>query len=212
MPKRTDEERSLIESLPVLKPDKKCNARTGNSDRPYCQNTAGYGTEHVGTGRCKFHGGASNGRPAMLDTIRARFNGLTLQEDYDKIANDPNLVNMRSELAATKTLVAEIIKTVTERLRNDGFENAFIDEVITNGNIKRDLSAEVKTLFKALELLNKIYRNIVQSEREQSSIIDTKELHSFIALFKEVLDIKCGDCPVRLQVSQEMMKLRLPSK
>jgi hypothetical protein len=43
-----------------LKPYRICGARTRSEDAvsDLCQNRAGYGTSHVGSGRCKFHGGS----------------------------------------------------------------------------------------------------------------------------------------------------------
>jgi hypothetical protein len=34
---------------------KRCGAKTRAGGR--CKNAAGFGTDHVGAGRCKFHGG-----------------------------------------------------------------------------------------------------------------------------------------------------------
>lgn len=39
----------------------RCGAKT-KAGTP-CQQKAGWGTDHVGTGRCKLHGGASKGAP-----------------------------------------------------------------------------------------------------------------------------------------------------
>lgn len=39
----------------------KCNAKT--RDGGYCALVAGYGTDHKGEGRCKYHGGAGSGAP-----------------------------------------------------------------------------------------------------------------------------------------------------
>lgn len=40
---------------------KKCGAKTRAGGK--CQLQAGHGTDHIGTGRCRSHGGASNGAP-----------------------------------------------------------------------------------------------------------------------------------------------------
>jgi|APHM01.1.fsa_nt_gi hypothetical protein len=42
-----------------------CGAQ--NRDGDPCQQKAGWGTDHVGEGRCKFHGGASDGAPEGND-------------------------------------------------------------------------------------------------------------------------------------------------
>ena len=40
---------------------KKCGAKTRAGGK--CQLQAGHGTDHIGTGRCRLHGGASKGAP-----------------------------------------------------------------------------------------------------------------------------------------------------
>ena len=40
---------------------RKCGAKTKNGDK--CQHQAGQGTDHLGTGKCRLHGGASKGAP-----------------------------------------------------------------------------------------------------------------------------------------------------
>ncbi len=39
-----------------------CGAKAKSTGEP-CQLRAGFGTDHVGVGRCKFHGGANSGAP-----------------------------------------------------------------------------------------------------------------------------------------------------
>lgn len=54
--------------FPKKAPDGTCNARTRGgmygpiSHQAYCQKPAGWGTKHVGEGRCRLHGGNA-GRP-----------------------------------------------------------------------------------------------------------------------------------------------------
>lgn len=56
-----------ISFIPPVEPDEKCRGiRWEGKDEEnrklfagYCQQRAGFGTEHVGEGRCKFHGGAT---------------------------------------------------------------------------------------------------------------------------------------------------------
>lgn len=42
--------------------DGKCNAHP-TQDGGYCANVAGQGTDHLGEGKCKYHGGCSTGAP-----------------------------------------------------------------------------------------------------------------------------------------------------
>ena len=54
---------------PPKDPDEYCNARKTDGSG-YCQQPAGMGTDHLGYGRCKFHGGDSpSGDKAVLDEL-----------------------------------------------------------------------------------------------------------------------------------------------
>jgi len=46
----------MSNDLPPKDADKYCNARKTDGSG-YCQHTAGWGTDHTGTGRCRYHGG-----------------------------------------------------------------------------------------------------------------------------------------------------------
>lgn len=51
-------------------PGDKCNARKSDGSG-YCQHTAGWGTDHTGHGRCKYHGGDSpSGEKAVLSELK----------------------------------------------------------------------------------------------------------------------------------------------
>lgn len=49
----------------------KCNARKRNAKgkTPYCTRVAGYGTKHLGLGRCKYHGGKTLGHAIQAQKI-----------------------------------------------------------------------------------------------------------------------------------------------
>lgn len=47
-----------MSDLEPKEPGDKCNARKTDGSG-YCEHTAGWGTDHTGHGRCKFHGGST---------------------------------------------------------------------------------------------------------------------------------------------------------
>lgn len=51
--------------------DKACNGKIAKKANVYCSQPAGYGTDHVGIGRCKFHGGAAPNYRNKVQTLRA---------------------------------------------------------------------------------------------------------------------------------------------
>jgi hypothetical protein len=52
--------------------DGKCGARKRDGSGEHCTQTAGWGTDHVGTGKCRLHGGATKSHAAAARTERAR--------------------------------------------------------------------------------------------------------------------------------------------
>jgi len=57
------------EELPEKPAGEQCNARKRAGDG-YCKLRAGHGTDHVGLGRCKFHGGTTPGQTkAIVDEL-----------------------------------------------------------------------------------------------------------------------------------------------
>jgi len=51
-----------LDEVPQIEAGENCNGRKSRDGqfRGYCQATAGRGTDHTGTGRCKHHGGAAD--------------------------------------------------------------------------------------------------------------------------------------------------------
>lgn len=61
--------------MPQNKPHDKCGA-TGKQSGAPCGRPAGWGTDHVGTGRCKLHGGVSKGAGAPVGNTNPKTHGL----------------------------------------------------------------------------------------------------------------------------------------
>jgi len=58
-----------MSNLEKKEPDDECNARKTDGSG-YCGQTAGWGTDHVGHGRCKYHGGDSpNGDKSVINDL-----------------------------------------------------------------------------------------------------------------------------------------------
>src|SRR4051812_17466685 len=74
-----------------------CGARTKNGE--LCQNIAGKGTDHVGEGKCRSHGGSTPIKHGIYSKVRG-----TLGKRIHEIKNDPNIYELTSELALLKAL------------------------------------------------------------------------------------------------------------
>ena len=101
----------------VQKKDKPlCGAKTRNGG--LCKSVAGKGTDHLGSGRCKLHGGASNGAPkgnqnAKKHGIYARF---FATERLDAAAE------MLGGIDAELTIARLQLENLLEQMQADQFE------------------------------------------------------------------------------------------
>jgi hypothetical protein len=80
-----------------------CGALSKSTQKP-CQNIAGKGTDHVGEGRCRFHGGATPIKHGLYSKVRRTRLGQRMAE----IENDPELMELKPELAYLKALAEQI--------------------------------------------------------------------------------------------------------
>lgn len=117
-------EQDAIRQSKLLPETQRCGARTRRGG--FCGHPAGYGTDHAGSGRCKFHGGSTrNGRLAAakeriaavvpratsgieaIDRALAFANGLTdaLERELERVGGAE--VVRKDELAAIVKLARE---------------------------------------------------------------------------------------------------------
>lgn len=94
-----------------------CNARNrGHADlepaepgshagEGYCKRKAGWGTDHLGQGRCKFHGGSSPVRHGRY----ARYLSTDLGDEIDRLMEDPDPLDMEEELATARVLLGRAL-------------------------------------------------------------------------------------------------------
>ncbi len=84
---------------------KSCEAKTRRGT--LCKKQAGWGTPHVGEGRCRLHGGLA-GRPpthGRYSTVKRA----SLQGKIEKFYNDPSAGDLSSELALMRALLQDYI-------------------------------------------------------------------------------------------------------
>lgn len=86
---------------PKKDPTDKCNARHKDD---YCNQPAGFGTNHVGTGRCKYHGGLSSGRPKKSFSA-AEFLNSEIISKFESISDvDPSTIsNVDNEINVVRS-------------------------------------------------------------------------------------------------------------
>lgn len=202
MPERTKEEREFIDSLPIRSPDKQCNARTPNNEEGYCKLPAGYGTDHLGEGRCKYHGGSA-GRPIVHGLYSSKLPS-TVRDEFDKLSKNPQLVDLNQELALVKTLLSNFLKNIETKLEDED-SNWWVQKTKKG----KDISAEAKALMKLLETLSKIYTRIASTEIKVSNNLSIRDVYLIINQFKVTLNDTCGSCPIRQTVSKKIGETKM---
>lgn len=200
MPTRTDEAKQLIDSLPIKASDNLCNARCPTG---YCRMPAGFNTDHVKTGRCYLHGGRA-GRSITHGLYSEKFQS-TIKIEYDKMVNDPALVDLYGELAVVKTMMSQFLETIQERLTNK--ESIFTTEDRFGTSI---VSPEAKVLVSLLETLSRMFVRITDAETKSSNTLNIKQVYGIIKQIKNAMNDSCGDCPIRLAVGDKLKDVRTP--
>jgi hypothetical protein len=77
-----------------------------------CRRPAGWGTDHVGEGRCKLHGGASPIKTGRYSTV-ARRRVRDLAAEY---AADPEPLSLLQDLALLRAVTADYLERAGENL------------------------------------------------------------------------------------------------
>ena len=84
-----------------------CGAKTRKGTP--CRRPAGWGTDHVGTGKCKLHGGASTGPPIKTGRYSLRHRR-KLQAKIGQFLDDPAPGDLTSELALMRALLQDYLE------------------------------------------------------------------------------------------------------
>jgi hypothetical protein len=105
-----------------------CGAKRLHADG-VCQNPAGFATEHVGQGRCKFHGGCGgnlkHGRYSLI-------NRASIREQLDKLKSvEEDVLDLTPEVELLRAVIIDYVNrydTLTEALF--AWHNSFLDPMM----------------------------------------------------------------------------------
>lgn len=202
MPARTPEEREFLDSLPKKKPGKKCNARTPNSPTGYCRLNPGQGTDHLGKGRCKYHGGSAGRK--IIHGLYSKKLPSTIRNEFEKLAKSPELVDLSSELALTKSLLLNFLESMEDKL-TDADSNWWIQESKTG---YQSISAEASVMIKMLESMGKIFTRMSSVETKLANQLTIRDVYIIINQVKISMNETCQSCPVRKQIMSKIDKVK----
>jgi len=133
-----------------------CDAETKTPDKHLCDKRAGMGTDHLGVGKCKFHGGATpskSGVTSIVHKFRPRL--LELIEHYQNV---PDPLNILPELSWIRALAADFVE------RYDLLAAALLawyESQLRGGDAERprqvlDISDAVRILAEATKVVERI--------------------------------------------------------
>jgi hypothetical protein len=169
-------EPDLVE-LPEISADAEhCNGRR-ESKTKYCTRPPGWGTDHVGEGRCKLHGGKSlkgSDSPRFKHGRYSKYSKLPgyLVDAYEKNLSDPDLMNMENEIALLESLADYELSKLNSHKESDYWytelNKAFLrlDQQVNAQSIDQDKAID------ALETLKEVLYG-AQDEREAHKEVRT---------------------------------------
>lgn len=91
-----------------LEPNWYCRAWNGKREH-YCRRRAGHGTQHLGIGRCRYHGGNS----VVQHGMTSRYHQVTIAKLIDQHLADPDPLNLLPELATLRALLESRLEKKT---------------------------------------------------------------------------------------------------
>lgn len=96
-----------------------CGAKSKSTGQP-CKLKAGYGTDHLGTGRCKFHGGKTPRGPDSPHFKHGRYASAfkgQFKEHFEAAMADGQPLDLLPELAAQRAMMTRYVEAVTAKKR-----------------------------------------------------------------------------------------------
>lgn len=174
-----------------------CGARTRQGGT--CRQVAGFGTDHVGHGSCKFHCGSTPtvSRAARRQAAESRAHALVAAEGLEPI-NDP--VAVLTLLAAESVaLVGAFRKMVAD-----------LDGLRYQGGAGEQLWAEVGLYERALDRAEKFANNLAKLGLEERAVKVTEAQAGVLAaLVADVLDApELGLTPQQVDMARKLMAER----
>lgn len=140
----------------------KCG-RTNRQGEP-CQQPAGFGTDHVGAGACKFHGGASPIRHGRYSKIKRE----ELRELIAEYEADPAPLDLLPELATARALFDGYVSRYDElREALMAWNRAEVNE--RGALVRPQRIPPLESVLKVLSEISKIVKRI-ESIRAQNAI------------------------------------------
>lgn len=177
-----------------------CGAMARSTGNP-CTQPAGWGTDHVGEGRCRFHGGASPIKHGRYSKVKRE----PIRRLIESYQDDPDPLNLLPELAAMRALFTDFIE------RYDEWREAFLAWHTSfgseNGNPK---PKQVLDLADATKILDRIGRMVERIEKVRAqNAISAPELFRVMSEIKRVIELEVENPRTRERIADQIGSIRV---
>lgn len=157
-----------------------CGAKTRNGSQ--CSRPAGWGTHHVGIGVCKLHGGASPTKHGLY----SKYSRHTLAQAVQSLVNDPDLINLRQQIAFKQALILDRLNQLGSEMTQDDMR------------FLADLSEKVA---RDIERLNKI-------EHGEKYVLQITEVQAVVQQITLIIHQEIADEKVVERVANRLQQLK----
>lgn len=175
----------------------RCGAQRKHGRGP-CRNYAGKGTDHVGRGRCKYHGGATPIKHGRYSTVSDQ----RLSELMDELEDDPVPLDVSRELILARALIHDWLERYTKlREQLEAWNESRRDE---------DRPARIPDVQEVGPLLERVSRMVYRVERAQSDqYIPRGKLLRLMQAMGRAVDARVPE-ELAKAIHEDWMRIELP--
>lgn len=229
-------EGELIETLPEIKPTDKCNGRNKLHTK-YCGKPAGWGTDHVGDGRCTLHGGSSLKGPEHPNYLTGKHSKYSkipgyLAPAFERLLEDDNYLDSKEDIILLIAMINDELAGLSNHKQSNYWfkelEDAYSELLLTSVEGKDKLKASIENLGKVIyegqskretrkeitemqKVLDNLRATNVRIKKDIHGMISGEQFDFFIKRTLSILKEEIKDPHTMKRIVVEVRKL-IPSK
>lgn len=179
----------------------RCGAETRGDGGP-CKQPGGAGTEHYGSGRCRYHGG-KNGTKLK----HGRYSGLLTEELTDLVSHfeaDDDILNTESDIALLRSITHKFIAGYDDWLPAVlAWHDSFNEGKLSAKPIK------IMELSEAHKLLDSLTKAVERERKARAAnAISARDLYRIINEIGRIVETHVEDKDVLMRIRESMLSIR----
>lgn len=181
------------------------NETTKEKGHYYCLMIAGFGTDHVGKGFCKYHGGS--GGKKITGKYSKYLKTEKLQKKHADFMYDGKILSLNEEIAVLRALLTEYLTAKQE------FEKKSKDKKLDEKIRKEYLKSYVSSFSRIESLITDITRVVEAKnkiENGEKHTIRVEVLHFVTVQIIQVIKKYVSDPDTLKKIGSELQNLQLP--